>query len=148
MKLTFWKLSQGTQFFDSAAILDSLHDRLVYVHKDTRAKGRATKSQAQAFIDAAIGEYFYLTHGNRGIYLLGQFSGAANLFSSKGEGWLDRPFRHVWSSRLIQSYSGPDRWWAPNHDSTFTLVPEKDHALFEQQILNPCFGIALSDFGI
>jgi 5-methylcytosine-specific restriction protein B len=88
------------------------------------------------------------THGNHGVYLLGQFSGAANLFSSKEKGWLDRPFRHIRSSRLIQRYSGPDKWWSPSHDSTFTPVPEGEHGLFEEHILKPYFGITLSDFGV
>jgi len=148
MKIKFWKLSQGTQYFDSAAVLDSIHNRLVYVHKDTKAKGRSARSQAQDFIEAPLGDYFYLTYGNNGVYLLGQFSGAANLFSSKGAGWLDRPFRQIRSSRLIQRYSGENKWWSPSHDSTFTSVPEADFALFEQHILKPYFGITLSDFGV
>jgi len=148
MKPKFWKLSQGKLYFDTAAMLDSIHDRLVYVHKATEAKGRTARSQAQDFIEAPVGDYFYLTHGNHGVYLLGQFSGAANLFSSKEKGWLDRPFRHIRSSRLIQRYSGPDKWWSPSHDSTFTPVPEGEHGLFEEHILKPYFGITLSDFGV
>jgi hypothetical protein len=71
---TFWKLSQGTKFFDYDELLQSIEDRLVYVHKDTKAKGISNTPQGQNFADAKIGDYFYLTHGNAGIYLLGQFT--------------------------------------------------------------------------
>lgn len=129
-------------------MLDSIAQRLVYVHKDTKAKGTSAQTQAQDFIDAPIGDYFYLTHGNEGIYVLGQFSGPANLFSSEGEGWLDRPFRHIKSAISRDSYGGPHKWWAPSDNSTFTAVPDSEIALFEQHILQPYFGISLAEFGI
>ena len=98
MKPRFWKLSHGTKFFSYEDMLDSIGQRLVYVHKDTHAKAGSSRSQGQNFLEALVGDYFYLTHGNTGIYLLGQFSAPANVFSAKGEGWLDRPFRHIKSA--------------------------------------------------
>lgn len=71
----FWKLSQGTDFFSFEKISDSIEKGLVYVHAHTAAKGRSSEAQGEKFIDANIGDYFYLTHGNTGIYLLGQFTG-------------------------------------------------------------------------
>ena len=81
MKPRFWKLSQGATQFSYHEIIESIEQRLVYVHKDTGAKGTSSQTQANDFITAEIGDYFYLTFGNNGIFLLGQFSGAANLFS-------------------------------------------------------------------
>jgi hypothetical protein len=148
MKPNFWKLSQGATQFNLDAILDSIKLGYVYVHQDTHAKATSSKSQGENFIDAPIGDYFYLTHGNAGIYALGQFSGPANLFSIHGDGWLDRPFRHIRSSLSIAPYEGPRKWWAPNENSTFTAVPDVEVPMFEEHILKPYFGIALADFGL
>lgn len=148
MKPKFWKLSQGTQEFSYDEIIDSIESGLVYLHKNTQAKGRSNKSQADEFIDADIGDYFYLTHGNTGIVLLGQFIGPANLFSKYGDGWLDRPFRFIKSAVTKSKYNDEQKWWAPNDNSTFIEVPGNELLLFEEKILIPFFGIELKKFGI
>ena len=144
----FWKLSQGTEYFTYDALLDSISDRVVYVHRDTKAKAVSSRTQAQDFIETPIGDYFYLTYGNAGIYVLGQLSGPANVFSTKGEGWLDRPFRHIKSSVTREVYTGPHKWWTPQDNSTFTRVPEGELKVFEESILRPYFGISLAAFGM
>lgn len=144
----FWKLSQGVGHFSYQEMLDSIESGLVYVHQDTKAKAISSKSQALKFIEAPIGDYFYLTHGNNGVYLLGQFSGAANIFSLKGNGWLDRPFRLIRSSIKRDCYKGAHKWWAPSDNSTFTVVPNDELAQFEKEILSPYFEIKLKDFDI
>ncbi len=148
MKPTFWKLSQGAELFSYEEILDSIESRLVYVHKDTDAKGISKTPQATDFINAKNGDYFYLTHGNTGIFLLGQFTGATNLFSTYGEGWLDRPFRFIKSSITRKKYDGEQKWWTPNDNSTFVKVPDGEIVQFEQEILKPFFDIELKKFGI
>ena len=144
----FWKLSQGTDFFSFEKISDSIEKGLVYVHAHTAAKGRSSEAQGEKFIDANIGDYFYLTHGNTGIYLLGQFTGPANIFSSRGHGWTDRPFRVIRHAKPNAGYSGPHKWWAPNDRSTFTSVPNNQLTEFEEHILVPFFGITLADYGV
>ena len=148
MKPNFWKLSQGTAQFELQDIIKSIEQRLVYVHKNTKAKAGSSISQAQQFIEADIGDYFYLTHGNNGIYLLGQFLGPANLFSAYGEGWLDRPFRFIKPSISKNKYRGTKKWWAPSDNSTFTHVPNNELPLFETNILTPFFGVKLEEYGI
>ena len=147
MEITFWKLSQGTEQFSPREILESIDRRLVFVHKDTRPKATSSSSQAEDFITAKIGDYFYLTHGNAGIYALGQFTGPANVFSTRGNGWLDRPFRFIRGSTTRDSYTGEHKWWSPNDNSTFMAVPDDEIALFEKSILIPHFEISLKDFG-
>jgi hypothetical protein len=148
MRPKFWKVSHGASIFSYEAVLDALNDHLVYVHKDTRAKATSQRTQAEDFIEAPIGDYFYLTHGNQGIYVLGQFSGAANVFSTMGDGWLDRPYRHIKSAISRDGYGGSHKWWAPNDNSTFTPVPDDELPLFEKHILRPYFGITLAKFAI
>jgi hypothetical protein len=148
MRPKFWKVSHGATQFRYEEVLDALNDRLVYVHKDTKAKATSPRTQADDFILAPIGDYFYLTFGNTGIFVLGQFSGPANVFSKFGDGWLDRPYRPIKSAILRDVYSGPHKWWAPNDNSTFTSVPDAELPLFEEHILKPYFGITLATFGI
>jgi len=124
MKPTFWKLSQGADYFSYEEILQSIEDRLVYVHKDTPALAQTSVTQGQAFKDANIGDYFYLTYGNTGVFVLGQFTGPINYFSGWGEGWSDRPFRIISRSTTRDRYTGVQKWWSPNHNSTFVRVPE------------------------
>lgn len=148
MRPNFWKLSQGTREFEYYEIIESINSGLVYVHKDTRSKGTSAKSQAEDFINAAVGDYFYLTHGNEGIYLLGQFIGPANLFSKYGDGWLEREYKFIFASHNASPYSGEHKWWTPNDNSTFTRVQDPDLELFESEILQPYFKVTLREFGI
>lgn len=156
MKPGFWKLSMGPgtaggDFKHVLEVLDWLRQGLVLVHKETRAKGTSPKSQGEQFIERdRLGDYFYLCHGNKepGIILLGQFSGPANLFSARREGWAERPFRWIKTSILTKPYEGEQKWWAPNHNSTFVMVPETELAMFESAILRPYFGVELADFRI
>ncbi len=148
MTPTFWKLSQGPELFDYEEFLESIYDKLVYVHKNARAKGRSNKAQAQEFIEARIGDYFYLTYGNQGIYLLGQFTGPANILPKVEQGWIDRPYRLIRYSNKYEHYNGPKKWWTPNDLSTFANVKQDELALLEELILQPFFGIKLSDYGI
>ena len=112
MRPKFWKVSHGASIFSYDAVLDALNERLVYVHKDTRAKAASQHTQAEDFIAAPLGDYFYITHGNKGIYVLGQFSGAANVLSKMGDGWLDRPYRPIKSAISRDTYNGPHKWAA------------------------------------
>src|SRR5262249_44438967 len=148
MRAQFWKLSQGGDSFAAQDTLLSIEQRLVYVHGLTPPLGGKTKSQGDEFIDAPLGDYFYLTHANKGIYILGQFSGPPNIISARGDGWVDRPFRFIRAATTVKPYAGPDKWWAPNHNSTFVAVPDDELKLFEDSILWPHFGIRLSDFRI
>lgn len=145
---TFWKLSQGTEYFSLIDISSSIEHKLVYVHINTAAKGQSLTTQGENFINADVGDYFYLTHGNNGICLLGQFTGPVNFFSSKGDGWADRPFRLIRLAISNVGYEGPNKWWSPNHRSTFIQVPEDEIAEFEEHILEPFFGINLEEYGL
>jgi hypothetical protein len=146
MNPTFWKLSQGSEQFNYSEMIKSIDDRLVFVHKDTKAKGISNNAQGEDFINAKIGDYFYLTYGNEGIFILGQFIGPANFFSEHKEGWMDRQFRLIAHSNKRGSFTGEQKWWTPNDNSTFIKVPINEYALFEELILEPYFGMKLEDY--
>jgi hypothetical protein len=151
MNPVFWKLSMGKDFKNILEVLDWIRLGVVLVHKDTKEKGIAKKSQGEDFVDPdRMGDYFYLCHGNQepSIILLGQFTGPANLISARQAGWAERPFRWLKTSILTKPYTGEAKWWAPNHNSTFVKVRDDELTLFESSILGPYFGITLADFRI
>ena len=148
MNARFWKLSHGAAEFPYEEFLALLERHVVCVHKDTKAKATTSSTQGQDFVNTESGDYFYLTHGNQGIFLLGQFTGPANILSSRGDGWVEREYRVIRSSKSRDVYTGEHKWWTPNDNSTFIQVPRAEHALFEQLILKPYFGIELGRYGI
>jgi hypothetical protein len=109
---------------------------------------RLGESQGDDFVNAPIGDYFYLTHGNKGIYILGQFSGPPNVISALGKGWVDRPSRVIRAAIEVKPYTGPDKWWSANHNATFAPVADHELQLFEDSVLGAHFGIRLSEFGV
>ena len=143
----FWKLSEGPRYFTLAQISKSIEQRLVFIGKDTGRLGRSSNTQAEDFINADIGDYFYLTHGVEGIYLLGQFIGPPNFISDR-EGWIDRPFRLVKLSGHVDKIEGLKKRWMPNYDSTFCVIKEDELREFENLILTPYFELTLSDFNL
>ena len=156
MNPVFWKLSMGPgstsgDFKNLLAVLDWIRQGVVLVHKDTKAKGIAKTTQGQHFMEPGrFGEYFYLCHGNEepGILLLAQFSGPANVFSPRGDGWAERPFRWIKTSVTTKRYKGEQKRWAPNDNSTFSMVPKSELTEFETAIIRPDFEMDLADFGI
>ena len=148
-KVTFWKLSQsrinnGFLFRD---ILECIDKKMVYIGMNTSAIGNSSVTQAEHFVNAKIGDYFYLTHGNEGIYLLGQFTGAANYFNKfSDDGYIERSFRLIKFAKNLVEYTGSKHGWTPNQNSTFFQVPAREYDLFEQEILKPYFDIDLTHF--
>lgn len=155
METVFWKLSMGPgsageDFKTVLDALDWLRRGVVLVHKDTRAKGTSQTSQGQHFVETERdGDYFYVCHGNNepSVIMLGQFVGPPNLFCERGNGWTERRFRWIRTSKSTRPYRGQAKWWAPNHNGTFIRVPDNEIADFETAILVPYFGISLQDFG-
>ena len=88
---TFWKLSHGQEYFTYKQLLDAMNARLVYVHKDTAGIGGSLVSQATSFVEATIGDYFFLTHGNQGCTCLANLLGRRTCFLSAKEDGLIGP---------------------------------------------------------
>ncbi len=143
--------SNGSDFATVLDVFDWLRRGVVLVHKNTLPQATSSESQGEQFVDAVRnGEYFYVCNGNQdpSILMLGQFDGPTNYLCERGNGWAERPFRWIKSAVLAKKYDGPDKWWTPNHNSTFVRIPQKDWSLFESEILIPYFGFRLSEFGV
>jgi hypothetical protein len=147
MEPTFWKLSMGNLIFGFDQILRCIHEGYVAMHKDTNPLGTSKTSQALDFASAKVGDYFYLTYGNEGVYMLGQFTEPVRLFNLKENDWMERSFKAVKFSDG-RYYEGDQKWWTPNHNSTFCKVPQEELPLFEELILRPFFGLRIKDFKI
>ena len=59
----FWKLSHGWKEFSFLDMVECIDEKLVYIHRTTAGKGQSSVSQAEEFVNAPIGDYFYLTKG-------------------------------------------------------------------------------------
>lgn len=145
MEPTFWKLSMGKSIFGLDQILRCIHEGYVAMHKDTKPLATSKTSQALDFANAKVGDYFYLTHGNEGVYMLGQFTEPVRLFNLKEKDWMERSFKAVKFSNA-KYYLGDQKWWTPNHNSTFSKVPQEELDLFEELILEPFFDLKIKDF--
>ncbi len=139
-----WKISLGDISTEQRAIFRER--QVVVVHSSTRAKGVSKISQGQAFMDAIKkGDYFYLCYGNS-IQLLGQFTtDKAVPNPEQEEGWYERAYRVITESKDTSAYTGTDKWWTPNDNSTCIKVNNEDKPLFEELILKPYFGMTLDE---
>ena len=147
-KPAIWKISEGT---DSTGIALSLRQiflkrQVVVVHSTTKAKGSLKYTQGQAFTDyIKKGDYFYLCFGNS-VQLLGQFTEDKSVENpEKKDGWCERSYRVIAQSKNDSAYTGMQKWWSPNDNSTCIKVDESEHSLFEECILKPYFGMTVDE---
>ena len=60
--------------------------------------------------------------------------------------WVERRYRPIRSCQAKDStYNGPEKYWAPNANSTSKLVPRGELERFEQLVLKPSFYLFLRE---
>lgn len=143
-KPAIWKVSHGT--FNDEGCKELIKEHLIAVHSNTK------KGQAPAFRgDMQWRDRFYLCHGND-VQLIGTVhSGRA----FRGTGWLKgfllRNYKMI-SRRKPElengHYDGASKGWTPNYDSTCKFVPWDELGELEERLLQPFFGMKLSDLHI
>lgn len=136
-----FKLSQGKDFSEEEHKL-LLTKNLVSVHKNTSSKGTSTIAQGEAYIQANIGDYFYLCKGNYYFELIGRFISEARpseieMFSDQN--WYVREFETVAKAINKKSYKGEKKWWTPNDNSTFIEIPNTELNVANDKIFNHFF---------
>lgn len=140
-----FKLSQGKDFaLEKHKLL--VEKGLVSVHKDTPAMASSSITQGESFINAKIGDYFYLCKGNDFFELIGQFTGEARpsekeLFDDLN--WYVRSFKTIAKFTKKGKYSGQKKWWTPNNNSTFIEISKKELNLANNIIFNPFFSLSV-----
>lgn len=142
----FWKISHGNDCISETQAASFDKRRVIVVHKDTAAKGKAKVSQGENFMDTMKkGDFFYLCRGNS-IRLLGRInSDEVNENLEKQDGWCERSYTIIAESRDTTAYTGDKKWWTPNDNSTCISVPDGEMQLFEDYILKPYFNLTKED---
>lgn len=145
---SIWKISEGTESSvisveDKKIFLDR---NVVVVHSDTRAKGTSKVTQGQHFINTIKkGDYFYLCYGNS-IQLLGQFTSDKAVENPElKNGWYEREYQIVKKTDNNKPFSGEQKWWTPNSNSTCIKIEQSDYTLFEEVILKPYFDMSVEE---
>ena len=147
-----WKISHGNLEFNSQK---ELRDFLADNHYVTMCRATG-KGQGRAFeFDMRIGDYFFLREKGR-IKLFGRIESDAEIapdevndyfgYESDDDMWLVRKYSVVLYPILNEKYSGNQRRWTPNHNTTLGLVPPDQLGEFEEWIFKPYFGKDLSFF--
>ena len=136
----FWKISHGNDCI-SDADFDVFENRnVIVVHKDTAAKAKASVPQGEAFMSKMKkGDFFYLCRGNS-IRLLGRIDSDEVVENpEKKDGWCERHYSVIAMSGDTSAYTGTQKWWTPNDNSTCIAVPEGELEMFNECILKPYF---------
>ena len=141
-----YKLSHGTDFFDHETIQYCISNNLAVVHEDTPPMGKQSFSQFDLFSTAKIGDIFYLTFGNKGVLLIGQFIEDEVLdfdFFKDPDGWKQRKYKLLFQTSEMKPYKGIQAWWSPNHRSTFVQINQKDFNEANKSLFTPHFRVEL-----
>ena len=141
---TIWKISHGTDFISDSEAKAFESNRVIVVHKDTKAKATSKVSQGKSFmLSMKKGDYFFLCYGNS-IRLLGQITtDDVTLNPEKEDGWYQREYTIIAKSKDYSSYKNTKKWWTPNDNSTCIQIGESEKPLFEELILKPYFDLTL-----
>lgn len=140
---SIWKISHGSISEKNRITFEGRN--VVVVHSTTKAKATSKVSQGERFMEGIKkGDYFYLCYGNS-IRLLGQFvTDKAVLNPEMEDGWYEREYRLIRTSKDTSAYKGIQKWWTPNDNSTCIKVETEDKELFEETILKPYFDMTVS----
>ena len=142
-----YKISMGD--FDASEIEDCIKAHKILVHGETKPKGQSYEAQSDTFKNAIKrGDYFYLTHGNgyNRMKFFGRIVGDAvsSIYKNYGaEGWLERSIEIIQPSLHKEPYSGTNKWWAPNNNSTCIQIPKDEIQEANKLIFSPYFHLAL-----
>ena len=142
----FWKISHGTDCISDSEVKIFEEKGVIVVHKDTSAKAKSKVSQGEDFIkNIKKGDYFYLCRGNS-IRLLGCISSdEVRDNKDKNDGWCERDYIIIAKSSDVSPYSGNQKWWTPNDNSTCICIQNTELSLFEDYILIPYFNTTVNN---
>lgn len=146
-----WKISHGTNSNGIPehlrSVLEAKH--VVVVNQGTMRLAPQSISQGQAYMEEIKkGDYFFLCYAGE-IVLLGQFTEDKPKLNDdmvqewNDYDWYERSYRVIARSLDHNKYTGKKKLWTSNYNSTCVKVT--DNALFEELILEPYFGLKLSD---
>ncbi len=137
------KLSMSAKNLSDVAYRGARRRSVVFVHRATKALASSIDTQAEAFAQASRRSWFYLCRGNEHVDMLGCFTTddavpAADPALAE-QGWLERPYMLIGYPAVYAPYTGTQKWWTPNHNSTFTVIPSHSYAEAGRLVFEPYF---------
>jgi 5-methylcytosine-specific restriction protein B len=134
-----YKISMGD--FEKSDYDRFINENKILVNQHTKAKATTTITQGDIFKNKMqIGDYFYLTHGNKGISLLGRITSKPSLSVEESlKGWLERDYEVVLLTINKSKYTGKKKWWTPNDNSTIIEIKPKSIIESTKLIFKPFF---------
>ena len=142
----FWKISHGTDCISDLEVKNFEEKGIIVVHKDTSAKAKSKVSQGEDFIkNIKKGDYFYLCRGNSIRLLCCISSDEVRDNKDKSYGWCERDYIIIAKSSDVSPYTGNQKWWTPNDNSTCICIPNAELSLFEDYILKPYFNTTVNN---
>lgn len=138
-----YKISMGD--FSNDEMKYFLENNKICVHKLTKAKGISNISQGDIFENKInIGDYFYLTQGNGNdrMKLIGRITSSSTPpdYNDYGDdGWLARDFEIVATSKNKSQYTGVNKWWTPNNNSTCIEIKREELTDANKLLFEPYF---------
>jgi hypothetical protein len=138
--LRIWKHSHGGRSFEGKEQeREELKERLVITLFEDTAKGQGLAFRKRM----RRGDFFYLCHGNK-LVLFGQIT--SNIREASKKSWVEREYRVIKEcSKRRSKFTGPQKKWTPNYNSTCAMVPTEELRQFERTILEPFFSLRLRD---
>ncbi|MEJ8802147.1 McrB family protein [Pontibacter sp. H249] len=140
---SIYKISMGD--FNDQEIADCIDQKKIIVHQNTKPLGQMRESQGLVYsTKMSIGDYFYLTPGNRNqaVSLLGRITGPAipAIYNNFGDdGWLERTFEIVAAPKNKTKYTGKQKWWTPNRNSTCVSISYDELDEANKLLIEPYF---------
>jgi hypothetical protein len=126
---SIYKISYGLQFFPSHEEIQNLiNNNLVVAQDGSLDNDQNGATEFGVFENAQPGDYFYLCWGNKENVLIGQFNDSkVEDYQAEGrKGWKQRGYRFVFQRTSKASYSGPEEWWTPIHESPISHIPNDE----------------------
>lgn len=154
--MKIWKMSHGWHRPEELSEREYLlNNNYVSTHIECGSLGGSAVTQGEYFCHhVEKGDYFYLCY-SREVVLFGRFSDDKLLpypemsnmqFRKLKEQWYKRKYDKIADSfDRKHLYNGTDKWWTPNHNSTFCPIKDSELGLFEELILKPYFKLRLKD---
>lgn len=140
-----FKISMGKDYFSDEVIEKAINEKVVLVHSQTKPKGRSKISQADIFTkQIKDGDFFYLTHSNENIKLIGTISSPsrpAGFNDMYNDGWLEREFESFIEPIKFGRYNGERKYWTPNTNVTCWQINETEIEEANKVLFKPYFNI-------
>lgn len=148
--ITFWRVNHGAGHFLIEDWDFFLEQRVIVV---------AGTFEVEKLTAMKRGDYFYLHHGNKsvggqGIKLIGQIIDDSPRTCPTKDGWYQRRYKMLFPADGVplsgKFYYGADKGYAPNFlgnsgNATIYEIPRTQADDFEKNILQPFFGIGITD---